>query len=98
MNTTRDLLKIGLVANLFEWYEFGIYGYLAGIVGQIFFIQGVSFGGFIRVFAIGYLARLLGSIFFGFAGDWAGRGRALKISLIMMAAPTVLIGFLPTYN
>src|SRR5260363_435761 len=36
--------------------------------------------------------------FFGFAGDWAGRGRALKISLIMMAAPTVLIGFLPTYN
>ncbi|CCD29215.1 putative Major facilitator family transporter [Candidatus Glomeribacter gigasporarum BEG34] len=101
MNTTRDLLKIGLVANLFEWYEFGIYGYLAGIVGQIFFSPGDSISSLIQgfaVFAIGYLARLLGSIFFGFAGDWAGRGRALKISLIMMAAPTVLIGFLPTYN
>src|SRR5260363_254305 len=52
MNTTRDLLKIGLVANLFEWYEFGIYGYLAGIVSQIFFSPGDSISSLIQGFAV----------------------------------------------
>src|SRR5260363_276544 len=54
------------------------------------------FGVFFFLFCLFCLFLLF--FFFGFAGDWAGRGRALKISLIMMAAPTVLIGFLPTYN
>src|SRR5260364_205577 len=32
----RALLKIGLLANLFEWYEFSVYGFLAGTLDQLF--------------------------------------------------------------
>src|SRR5260364_261670 len=30
----RALLKIGLLANLFEWYEFSVYGFLADRAGR----------------------------------------------------------------
>src|SRR5260364_72755 len=80
----RHLLKIGLVANIFEWYEFTVYAYLADVIGSLFFSAENSGGKLIQVFAIfavGYFARPLGSLFFG-----------------MMAVPTVLIGCLPTYQ
>src|SRR5260363_138938 len=35
----RNLLKIALVANIFEWYEFTIYAYLANIIGQFSLMQ-----------------------------------------------------------
>ncbi len=97
----RHLLKIGLVANVFEWYEFTVYAYLADIIGQLFFGTENSGGRLIKVFgifAIGYLARPLGSLFFGVIGDRVGRSMPLKMSLMMMAVPTVLIGCLPTYH
>lgn len=94
----RNLLKIGLVANIFEWYEFSIYAYLANIISPLFFADD-STGGLIKVFAVfamGYVVRPLGSLFFGILGDRAGRGPPLKIALLMMAIPTALIGLLPT--
>lgn len=97
----RDLLKIGLVANIFEWYEFTIYAYLADVIGQIFFDASDAISGMMQafaVFAIGYLARPLGSLFFSAMGDQAGRAYSLRIILLMAAIPTVLIGFLPTYQ
>ncbi len=95
-----NLLKIGLVANIFEWYEFVIYAYLADYIGQVFFNASDPISGLIKtfsLFAIGYLARPLGSFFFGVMGDRVGRGRPLKIALMMMSIPTALIGLLPTY-
>src|SRR5260363_393890 len=58
----RNLLKIALVANIFEWYEFTIYAYLANIIGQIFFDAGSSVSGIIKVFsifAIGIMRRAI---------------------------------------
>lgn len=100
MANTQSLLKTGLVANIFEWYEFVIYAYLADILGAIFFHADDSVSGLIKafaVFAVGYFARPLGSLFFGMLGDRIGRGYPLKITLLMMATPTALIGFLPVY-
>lgn len=50
------------------------------------------------VFAGGYLMRPLGGIFFGYVGDRFGRAKALQMSILMMAVPTLLIGLLPTYE
>jgi MFS transporter, MHS family, proline/betaine transporter len=97
----RKLVTLGLFANLFEWYEFSIYGYLSGIIGQLFFQQTTPFLGLIQAFALfamGYLARPLGALFFGYWGERHGRSASLRISLVMMSAPTVLIGLLPTYQ
>lgn len=98
---TQSLLKIGLLTNLFEWYEFSIYGYLAETLGQLFFktthpILTLVLG--FLPFTVSYLVRPLGSLFFGLVGDKVSRQRSLIISLFMMSTPTILTGLLPTYN
>lgn len=98
---TAAILKIGVVANIIEWYEFCVYGYLAGVIGQLFFKQtnpGLSIIQAFFLFSISYLIRPLGSIFFGYVGDKYGRNIALNCSLLMMSIPTFLIGVLPTYQ
>src|SRR5260363_114408 len=87
----RNLLKIALVANIFEWYEFTIYAYLANLICQWNYQSFFDLRNW-------YLARPLGSIFFGIMGDRISRGWPLKMSLMMMAVPTILIGCLPTYH
>lgn len=98
---TRALLKIGLLTNLFEWYEFSIYGYLAGTLGLLFFKTTqptlALLLGFLP-FTVSYVIRPLGGLFFGYIGDRIGRKQALNLSLFMMSIPTILIGLLPVYN
>jgi len=98
---TRHLLKIGLLASTLEWYEFSVYGFLAGTLGQLFFKSTSKTVALIQafaLFALSYLARPLGSLFFGLIGNRIGRNQVLKISLLLMSIPTVLIGCLPTYE
>lgn len=92
---------MALFAGIFEWYEFSIYGLLAAILGSVFFSSNYPIHSALSAFsllAFTYLARPIGSLFFGVIGDRVGRGYALKISLVLMAVPTVLIGILPTYQ
>lgn len=96
----RQLLNLSLLANTFEWYEFSVFGYLSTLMGQLFFDGNPAEGllkGFLSL-AMGYFARPFGSLFFGFRGDQMGRRYALRLSLLLMAIPTALIGFLPTYQ
>src|SRR5260370_19992117 len=50
------------------------------------------------LFAAGYLARPLGGIVMAHFGDIRGRKRMFTLSVLLMAIPTLLIGFLPTYR
>lgn len=98
---TRSLLKIGLLANAFEWYEFSIFGFLAGLIGQLFFESSQPIIGLMRgfmLFAMSYLARPLGGLFFGLMGAARGNSAVLRLSLILMSVPTVLVGLLPTHS
>jgi MFS transporter, MHS family, proline/betaine transporter len=95
------LLKIGLVANILESYEFLVYVYLAGIMGSLFFnTQDPQTASMIAwaVFAFSYFVRPVGSLFWGRLGDRIGRGRTIQAALFTMAIPTLLIGLLPTYD
>jgi MHS family proline/betaine transporter-like MFS transporter len=97
----RELLKIGLLANSFEWYEYSIFGFLAGLMGQLFFESTYPIIDLIKgwtLFTTSYLARPLGALFFGLLGHRVGHGKALQFSLLLMAIPTACIGFLPTYS
>jgi len=99
-NKRRKLFAYGMLGNVVEWYEFGVYGYLAGTIGAAFFpqadetVQGIAA---FAVFGVGFVMRPVGSIVFGRIGDRAGRGRALSISIGLMALSTLAIGMLPTY-
>jgi MHS family proline/betaine transporter-like MFS transporter len=98
--SSRQLLKLSLLANAFEWYEFSVYGYLSALIGQLFFDKDPTTG-LLKAFlslAMGYLARPLGSFYFGMHGDQHGRRYALRLSLLLMAIPTALIGLLPAYD
>ncbi|MGW9022358.1 MFS transporter [Leucobacter chromiiresistens] len=101
----RPMLKRAIagtvVGNLMEWYDIGIYGYLAVIIGRVF-LPDASDGAqalfSLGVFAVTFVARPLGGIVLGQLGDRMGRQKVLAFTLIMMAAATFLIGVLPDFS
>lgn len=94
-------LMAGFIGNVVEWYDFALYGYMAGIISGLFFPEQSVTAGLIAtygIFAAGFLMRPLGSAVFGWLGDTVGRSRTMLISVVMMVLPTVLLGLLPTYQ
>ncbi|OUZ11203.1 MFS transporter [Aeromicrobium sp. PE09-221] len=86
--------------HLIEWYDYGIYGFLAVVMGQVFFASsspGVSLLSSFAAFALSFFMRPLGGLFFGPLGDRIGRRATLTIVMVLMAGSTCLIGVLPTY-
>lgn len=84
-----------------EWYDFAVYGYFAVTIGNLFFPAEepiVSLIASFGAFAAGFLVRPLGGIIFGRIGDLVGRQRAMLLSVMAMAIPTVLMGCLPTFQ
>jgi len=90
-----------MIGNAIEWYDFAIYGYFAATIGKLFFPEFSTTANLLAtfgVFAAGFIMRPLGGIIFGHIGDKIGRKSALLWSIYLMAIPTTLIGFLPTYE
>ncbi|WP_085990976.1 MFS transporter [Oceanobacillus senegalensis] len=89
------------IGNAMEWFDFGIYSYLAVVLGALFFPE---FSGPLQLvfsfatFAVAFLVRPFGGLFFGMLGDRIGRKKVLAITLIIMAIATLCIGLLPTYS
>ena len=97
----RRLILVGLIGNVMEWYDFAVYGFFAVTIGKLFFPSEnpvVSLIAAFGAFAAGFLVRPVGGIIFGRIGDLAGRQRAMLLSVMAMAIPTVLMGFLPTFH
>jgi len=90
-----------VVGNTMEWYDVGVYGYLAVTMGKVFLPTAdpsVQILFSLGVFAATYIARPLGGIVFGRLGDRLGRQKVLATTLILMASSTFLIGALPTWS
>ena len=95
------IILAGLVGNVMEWYDFAVYGFFASVIGHQFFPSDnptVSLIAAFAAFAAGFLVRPLGGLLFGRIGDLVGRSRALTLSVLTMAIPTVIIGLLPTHQ
>jgi len=91
----------GTIGNVLEWYDFAIYGFLAPIIGNLFFPSDDSFASLLAAFgvlAVGYAARPVGSVLFGTIGDKLGRKPALVLSVILMGVSTCAIGLLPDHS
>lgn len=100
-SSMKRILISCMIGNAIEWYDFALYGFFASLFGKLFFPSAdpiaslmASFG----VFSAGFIMRPMGALFFGYVGDKFGRTKSLVISIYMMAIPTALIAFLPTYN
>lgn len=99
---SRRALVAGSVGNFIEWYEFGIYGFLATVIAANFFsatgaLDADSLIATYASFAIAFFFRPLGAAIFGRVGDRIGRRPTLILVLVLMAGATGVIGLLPTY-
>lgn len=97
----RRAVGAAAIGNCTEWYDFGVYAYVATYLGPQIFpaeneaLQTLSVFG---AFAVSFLFRPLGSLFFGPLGDRIGRQKVLAITILVMAGSTFLIGLLPGYG
>ena len=100
MTSKKKIIAAGLIGNVIEYCDFALIGFLAVMMGNLFFPSNdpfLSLLGSFGAFAAGMIMRPVGALVFGHIGDRIGRRYALMSSLLMMALPTFLIGFLPTY-
>jgi MHS family proline/betaine transporter-like MFS transporter len=91
----------GLLGNVLEWYDFMVYGYFVPTLKSLFFPTSDPLAALIAaygVLAVSFVMRPVGALMFGHVGDRLGRKRALELSVILMAVPSLLFGFLPTYE
>ena len=99
----RTVALASLLGATIEWYDFFLYGVVAGIVfNKLFFPADLDLStstifAYIT-FAIGYLARPFGAFIFGHFGDRVGRKSMLVITLLIMGVATIGIGLIPSYE
>ncbi|WP_051812757.1 MFS transporter [Streptomyces sp. NRRL S-340] len=97
----RRAVGASALGNCMEWFDFGVYSYLAATIGKVFF-PGASPGAQVissfATFAAAFVVRPLGGLFFGPLGDRLGRQKVLATTMIMMAAGTFAIGLIPSYG
>lgn len=101
---SRDELKVlGLssLGSVLEFYDFIVYGFMAPVLARLFFPPDIpewlKLLQVFAIFALGYIIRPLGGILFSHFGDKVGRKNLFMLTIFFMAAPTFLIGLLPTY-
>jgi metabolite-proton symporter len=90
------------IGSAVEWYDYFLYGTMAGIIfGPLFFPSSdpaVSLALSFASFALAFLVRPIGGIVFSHIGDRVGRKKTLIATLSLMGGSTVLMGLLPTYE
>ncbi|MEU9232254.1 glycine betaine/L-proline transporter ProP [Streptomyces subrutilus] len=97
----KRAVKAASLGNAMEWFDFGIYSYLAVTLGHVFFPSGnetTQLLSSFATFAVAFLVRPLGGMFFGPLGDRLGRKRVLALTMILMAAGTFAIGLIPSHD
>ncbi len=101
IKTVKRVVMASVIGATIEWYDFFLYGVVAGLVFNHLYFPGedayigtlLAYG----TFAVGFLARPLGGIIFGHFGDKVGRKSMLVLTLTIMGLSTVAIGVIPSY-
>ena len=104
VTASRKLRKVLLatgVGHFVEWFDFGLYGTLAAIIGMQFFHAenpSVALLSSFAVFGAGFVMRPLGGLYFGSLGDRKGRQKVLATVILLTSGATFVMGLLPTYH
>ncbi|MBJ7479123.1 MFS transporter [Rhodococcus erythropolis] len=99
--SVKRAVKATMLGNAMEWFDFGVYAYLATTIGKVFFPEASGSAQLLSTFAIfaaAFIVRPLGGLFFGPLGDRIGRKKVLATTIILMAGSTFAIGLIPSYE
>lgn len=91
----------GSFGNFVEWYDWGIFAVLATVFSAQIFHSGSDFASLLQTlvtFAVGFAARPLGAILLSPLGDRIGRKKLLSLAILTMAAGSLVLGIVPTYD
>src|SRR5213595_3136474 len=98
--TLSRMIVAAMIGNVFEWFDFVVYGFFAVTIAEVFFPTGdptvsllVTFG----AFGLAYIIRPLGAIVVGGYTDRAGRKAGLLLSMALMMIGTTLMAVTPGY-
>lgn len=94
-------LSAAIIGNALEWYDFGVFAFLAVIISQVFFPTAGEYTGLLltlATFGVGFLMRPLGGIAIGLYADRRGRKAALQLIIALMTVSLLLMVFTPSYN
>ena len=97
----RLVIGAASAGTVFEWYDFYLYGSLAGFITAHFFSGVNETTGYIfalLAFAAGFAVRPFGAIVFGRMGDLWGRKNTFLITMLLMGLSTFSVGLLPGYD
>ncbi|MBS0287019.1 MAG: MFS transporter [Proteobacteria bacterium] len=108
MNRNLKCSIAAISGNFIEWYDFALYLFLAPVIAKQFFptasdlassqIMTLSLLGTFTVHAVSFFFRPLGALLFGHIGDVYGRSIALRLSLSLLAALSIVMSLLPSYQ
>src|SRR5437899_4505699 len=94
------LIIAATIGNVFEWFDFVVYGFFAVTLAEVFFPAGdptvsllITFG----AFGLAYVVRPLGAIVVGGYTDRAGRKKGLLLSIALMMIGTTIMAVTPGY-
>ncbi|PXY34444.1 MFS transporter [Prauserella sp. PE36] len=97
----RKAVAGSAMGNCIEWYDFGVFGFMPAILGQVFFNASSTTEGALATFAVlavTFVIRPFGSFVLGPLGDKLGRQRVLALTVILMSGSTFAIGLLPSWE
>jgi len=89
-----------ICGNFLEMFDFFVYGFYASTISKVLFPSGDPYFALLLswvTFGVGFLMRPLGAIVLGAFADKHGRRAGLLLSLALMSAGVVCIGFVPSY-
>ncbi|WPP01908.1 glycine betaine/L-proline transporter ProP [Pseudomonas sp. HR96] len=96
----RKAITAAALGNAMEWFDFGVYGFVAYVLGKVFFpsaAPSVQMIAALATFSVPFLVRPLGGLFFGALGDRYGRQKVLAATIVIMSLSTFAIGLIPSY-
>lgn len=100
-NIKKSELITASLGNTLEWLDFGLFLFMAPLIGAQFFphqTSSLSTLDALVVFAAGFICRPLGGVLFGHFGDTIGRAKTLRITILIITLSTFLVGIMPSYH
>jgi MHS family proline/betaine transporter-like MFS transporter len=88
------------IGNMLEWYDFTVYASFALYIAHNFFPSNdpnIDLLKTFLAFGVGFIVRPVGAILIGLYGDRVGRKAALTLTILVMAAGTLIIAVSPVY-